>query len=600
MSSAATMSPMMVRSSMELMLDAIRQRDEKPKDLPPALPARPTSRGRLPTSRRSLLGPGSKFETNAPKSLLMENKAVVLESRILGSMSMAKVEQQPDENPYPKIPELESFEGRVEEATSMEILLDEKLESKDHAREKVTASEDARSRTFQEILRIQKYFRGFHARRGYHELLKGATTLQSFVRGERARLKFDCQMKRWRAAVLIQKHVRLWIAREVSDNQRKDIILLQSVIRGCLVRNQFMPHETSKLTDMKIYPDPGSNNSIKETNKDNDEVCSSVLAQLQMQVLKAEVALRQKEDENAVLQQQLQQYKQKCSEYEVKMKPMEEAEVALQQKEDENAILQQQLQQYKQKCSEYEVKMKPMEEAEVALQQKEDENAILQQQLQQYKQKCSECEIKMKPMEEAEVALQKKEEENAILQEQLQQHKQIWSDYEAKMKSMEETWQKQLTALQVSLAAAKRTLSSDDWVSQRGISRIHHHYDSDDTFSTETRTSEDTPAKQNHISDAGIVSAIDGKHNAVGYLVKEFEQRSQVFEDCAGFLIAVKSGQSASKIKPDEEFQKLKARFSAWKKDYKVRLRETKTALQKLASPEEKPRKRWWSRRSTK
>lgn len=46
----------LARSSLEEMLDSLRRRDEeeKPKDLPPALPARPTSRGRLPPARRSL------------------------------------------------------------------------------------------------------------------------------------------------------------------------------------------------------------------------------------------------------------------------------------------------------------------------------------------------------------------------------------------------------------------------------------------------------------------------------------------------------------------------------------------------------------------
>lgn len=47
---------MIVRSSLEEMLDSLRRKDEedKPKDLPPALPSRPTSRGRLPPARRSL------------------------------------------------------------------------------------------------------------------------------------------------------------------------------------------------------------------------------------------------------------------------------------------------------------------------------------------------------------------------------------------------------------------------------------------------------------------------------------------------------------------------------------------------------------------
>lgn len=48
--------PMIIRSSLEEMLDSLRRQDEdeKPKDLPPALPARPTSKGRLPPARRSL------------------------------------------------------------------------------------------------------------------------------------------------------------------------------------------------------------------------------------------------------------------------------------------------------------------------------------------------------------------------------------------------------------------------------------------------------------------------------------------------------------------------------------------------------------------
>jgi hypothetical protein len=46
----------MARSSLEEMLDSLRRRDEvkKPKDLPPTLLARPTSRARLPSARRSL------------------------------------------------------------------------------------------------------------------------------------------------------------------------------------------------------------------------------------------------------------------------------------------------------------------------------------------------------------------------------------------------------------------------------------------------------------------------------------------------------------------------------------------------------------------
>lgn len=51
---------------------------------------------------------------------------------------------------------------------------------------------------------------------------------------------------------------------------------------------------------------------------------SSFLAELQRRVLKAEAALREKEEENDILHQRLQQYESRWSEYEQKMKSMEE------------------------------------------------------------------------------------------------------------------------------------------------------------------------------------------------------------------------------------------------------------------------------------
>lgn len=53
-------------------------------------------------------------------------------------------------------------------------------------------------------------------------------------------------------------------------------------------------------------------------------VKASFLAELQRRVLKAEAALREKEEENDILHQRLQQYENRWSEYELKMKSMEE------------------------------------------------------------------------------------------------------------------------------------------------------------------------------------------------------------------------------------------------------------------------------------
>lgn len=64
LSAAAVMAPAPAaqKSSLEVLLETIKKRDEQPKDAPPALPARPTCRGRLPTSRRPSLPSGFKLE----------------------------------------------------------------------------------------------------------------------------------------------------------------------------------------------------------------------------------------------------------------------------------------------------------------------------------------------------------------------------------------------------------------------------------------------------------------------------------------------------------------------------------------------------------
>lgn len=151
--SAATMTPTVARSSLEVMLDTIRLRDEQPKDLPPALPVRPTSRGRLPTLRRSL-AVNLKLDRSAPEELLTDSikwddkteydmprgdNGAVFRSGILQSKRMAKMER-PLESPYIKITKRDSYEEKVEvtnDPTSATVqlpsarLLDDKLEWRD-------------------------------------------------------------------------------------------------------------------------------------------------------------------------------------------------------------------------------------------------------------------------------------------------------------------------------------------------------------------------------------------------------------------------------------------------------------------------------------
>ncbi|CAL9112004.1 unnamed protein product [Musa acuminata var. zebrina] len=337
----------------------------------------------------------------------------------------------------------------------------------------IAVLEDARNRILQGIVWVQMNFRGLKARNFYQRLRKGATTLQSFIRGEKARCEFEVLTRRWRFAILIQKHVRQWIVGTRFSYQLKDIILLQSAIRGWLARKTFINlkmHKMAKLNHVEVNKSSERNFAqlMKDKTSELPQIHPAVTDELHRRALRAEAALRKREEENAILQQRLKHYDTR------------------------------------------------------------------------------------------------------------------WSEYELKMKSMEQTWQKQLTSLQSTLAAARKSLTSDmvNRPGQLNISAVNNCYDSEDTISTVNQTPEDTPAKQS--IGAEEVRSNDSKEIAVIHLVNEFEQQRQVFEDDAGFIVEAKSGQSSSKINPDEELQKLKARFSTWKKVYKLQLRETKSSLQKF------------------
>ncbi|XP_061989784.1 myosin-1-like [Rosa rugosa] len=172
--------------------------------------------------------------------------------------------------------------------------------------------EDTRNRTLHGILRVQSCFRGHQARCYLKELRRGITTLQSFVRGEKTRKEYAVLLQRHRAAVFIQKLMKSRIARKKFINICDASIVIQSVYRGWFVRRC-----SGGIGLMK----PGS---TKANESDEVLVKSSFLAELQRRVLKAEAALREKEEENDILHQRLQQYENRWSEYELKMKSMEE------------------------------------------------------------------------------------------------------------------------------------------------------------------------------------------------------------------------------------------------------------------------------------
>lgn len=169
-----------------------------------------------------------------------------------------------------------------------------------------------------------------------------------------------------------------------------------------------------------------------------------------------------------------------------------------------------------------------------------------------------------KLVKKLEVSLTQKEHENNELKEQVRQFEARWSEQEVKMKSVEETWQRQMSSLQKSLAAAKKTLSADE-------------------------SRDEIPGIQNP--------------DVVDRLSKEFEQKKQNFDDDARAIIGTKSGHM-SYSKQIEEFKKIKDRFEMWKKEYKHQLRETRSKIVKGVNGEGASDKRgkqsWWGKLSKK
>ncbi|KAG8386266.1 hypothetical protein BUALT_Bualt03G0131200 [Buddleja alternifolia] len=336
----------------------------------------------------------------------------------------------------------------------------------------IGALEDVRKQVLQGTLEVQKCFRGHRARRYFHELKGGIVTLQSYVRGEVARKEFDVMLR-------LKKQVSC----KKQDEELMAVVQIQSVVRGWLVRRHFSYPSYSKQLNV------GKNKSGRRISEVKDlppEMLPSIIEELQKRVLMTEASLG------------------------------------------------------------------------------------------------------------------KKEKENTALREQLQQSQARWSEYEAKMKSVEDMWQKQMASLQMSLAAAKKSLGTDSTIGQPGklhSSQSPRSYDSEDASMGPHTPGCSTPVR---FLNNGIESAagedMNGNSNAVSPLVKEFEQRKQNFDDEALAIVEAKSGHS---LNPIEELRRLKQRFEAWKKDYKVRLREAKAKVHRMGHVEaEKHRRKWWGKRS--
>ncbi|GER53034.1 myosin-like protein [Striga asiatica] len=162
------------RSSLELMLDKLqRQTDDQPKDAPPALPARPVSRARLPRARK-------------PLQLDLHRRR-----------SLEEIDAGSERAPMAMADGPVSFD-------------------------RFQKGKNSKDTPENGILNLQKCYRGYKIRCYYKDLRTGVIAMQSFIRGENARTVRNCWIIKLKAIILIQRHIRMYFERrELKEKQAK-------------------------------------------------------------------------------------------------------------------------------------------------------------------------------------------------------------------------------------------------------------------------------------------------------------------------------------------------------------------------------------------
>lgn len=258
------------------MLDSIRQRDEQPNDVAPALPLRPVSRARLPPGRR-------KVPLRLQISCLIEG---------------------PNEN-----------EVNDKGENNVDFVLS-KIDT-------LSFKDDTRERPLEKILEIQKSFRSHQVRCYYLQLKRGTITLQSFVRGETARKNYQILSRRIEAVIVIQRHTKQLVDWKIMQKRQRAIIILQSAIRGWLTRKSIHYKEKFRLAGVDYKEDIRKPGCVNSETTDCNQISPSALADLRRRLLVVERELGNKEEENTAIRRRLHQYDEKWLEYGKKMKSME-------------------------------------------------------------------------------------------------------------------------------------------------------------------------------------------------------------------------------------------------------------------------------------
>ncbi|KAL8262440.1 hypothetical protein R6Q59_023789 [Mikania micrantha] len=165
------------------------------------------------------------------------------------------------------------------------------------------------------IIGIQKCYRGYQARSHYNKLKEAIITLQSFIRGEKARKGFKLSTE-----MLIQTHTNHEFVGKPLKNRETTIIYLQSVVRAWLTRRHLGYTRNSSIKNTKEVEELHEENIEK---LDHVTVTRYYVRNLERQVLRTEAALRHTKRENGNLELQIQQINRKWELHNAKMNSKE-------------------------------------------------------------------------------------------------------------------------------------------------------------------------------------------------------------------------------------------------------------------------------------
>ncbi|KAI8921479.1 P-loop containing nucleoside triphosphate hydrolase protein [Entophlyctis helioformis] len=115
--------------------------------------------------------------------------------------------------------------------------------------------EKLRSDRFREcVIIIQKNMRRLVAQNRYRRQRQAAITLQKYVRGHQARMKYK-KMRETKAAITIQKYVRGWLARRNYRKTKQSVVKIQRAWRGYKARGQLvgLRREKAALKIQKVW-----------------------------------------------------------------------------------------------------------------------------------------------------------------------------------------------------------------------------------------------------------------------------------------------------------------------------------------------------------